>query len=340
MPTFVAGPVAVSVPGHQRQPRPRLRRARPRPGPAATADGPGRRRPGVEIDGRGRGRRRGPARRAPPGRPGDGAAFDAWAAPPGLRLRCDNRSRTAAGLGRPRPRSWPASALARGLVTGGSLLMDDDAVLRARRRARGPPRQRRAGVVTAASRSPASTATGSGRCTLAVDPRVHGRRVRPADRCRDRARTRAAAGRVPHADAAANAGRAALLVAALTRQPELLLAATEDRLHQEYRDPAMPRDASPWSGRCGPTGCPAVVSGAGPTVLVLTDGRQQPTVARRAAGRDGATLVVPLDRSRRPGRPAGGGPPGLAPVPGAGVDGRGWRMTRTPPPGVRLPVRR
>ena len=45
---------------------------------------------------------------------------------------------------------------------------------------------------------------------------------------------------VPHADAAANAGRAALLVAALTARPELLMTATEDRLHQEYREAAMP----------------------------------------------------------------------------------------------------
>ena len=44
----------------------------------------------------------------------------------------------------------------------------------------------------------------------------------------------------PHADAAANAGRAALLVRALTGAPQLLLAATEDRLHQSYRASAMP----------------------------------------------------------------------------------------------------
>ena len=36
---------------------------------------------------------------------------------------------------------------------------------------------------------------------------------------------------VPHADAAFNVSRSALLVAALTQSPELLLAATEDRLH-------------------------------------------------------------------------------------------------------------
>jgi homoserine kinase len=45
---------------------------------------------------------------------------------------------------------------------------------------------------------------------------------------------------VPHADAAHAAGRAALLVHALTQEPALLLAATEDRLHQRQRTAAMP----------------------------------------------------------------------------------------------------
>jgi homoserine kinase len=73
---------------------------------------------------------------------------------------------------------------------------------------------------------------------------------------------------VPHRDAAANAGRAALLVAALTGRPELLLMATEDRLHQEYREAAMPESLALMHKLRG-SGLPAVVSGAGPTVLVL-----------------------------------------------------------------------
>ena len=78
--------------------------------------------------------------------------------------------------------------------------------------------------------------------------------------------------RVAHADAAWNAGRAALLVAALTACPGALLDATEDRLHQHYRAPAMPatRDLV---GRLRAAGVPAVVSGAGPSVLAfLTSG--------------------------------------------------------------------
>ncbi len=77
---------------------------------------------------------------------------------------------------------------------------------------------------------------------------------------------------IPHADAAANAGRAALLVAALTRAPELLFDATEDFLHQRYRAPVMPQTAD-LVARLRQAGLPAVVSGAGPSVLVLQTGK-------------------------------------------------------------------
>ena len=73
---------------------------------------------------------------------------------------------------------------------------------------------------------------------------------------------------VPHADAARTAGRAALLVEALTRRPDLLLDATEDALHQPYRAPAMPASAS-LVAKLRADGVPAVVSGAGPSVLAL-----------------------------------------------------------------------
>ncbi|HSP36960.1 MAG TPA: homoserine kinase [Frankiaceae bacterium] len=73
---------------------------------------------------------------------------------------------------------------------------------------------------------------------------------------------------VPHADAAFSAGRAALLVAALTSRPDRLLEGTEDRLHQAFRLSAVPvtlrllralREA----------GIAAVLSGSGPSVLAL-----------------------------------------------------------------------
>ncbi|MFL6136950.1 MAG: homoserine kinase [Frankiaceae bacterium] len=73
---------------------------------------------------------------------------------------------------------------------------------------------------------------------------------------------------VPHADAARTAGRAALLVEAITRRPDLLLDATEDALHQPYRAPAMAASAA-LVARLRADGVPAVVSGAGPSVLAL-----------------------------------------------------------------------
>ena len=76
---------------------------------------------------------------------------------------------------------------------------------------------------------------------------------------------------VPHADAAFNAGRSALAVLALTTHPELLLPATEDRLHQAQRAPVMPTTAA-LVGKLRAAGVAAVVSGAGPTVLALTLG--------------------------------------------------------------------
>jgi homoserine kinase len=76
-------------------------------------------------------------------------------------------------------------------------------------------------------------------------------------------------GTVPHRDAAVNSGRAALLVAALTTRPDLLLDATADRLHQEYRRPAMPESLE-LVDALRAAGVAAVVSGAGPTVLALS----------------------------------------------------------------------
>jgi len=86
---------------------------------------------------------------------------------------------------------------------------------------------------------------------------------------------------VPHADAALTAGRAALLVAALTAVPAVtgvLLAATEDRLHQAQRGPVMPATAALVT-RLRAMGRAAVVSGAGPTVLVLDEGEPAPLEA-------------------------------------------------------------
>ena len=73
---------------------------------------------------------------------------------------------------------------------------------------------------------------------------------------------------VPHEDAIFNVSRSSLLVAALTQSPELLFEATEDKLHQNYRASAMPETNTVISALRA-AGFAAVVSGAGPSVLVL-----------------------------------------------------------------------
>jgi homoserine kinase len=119
---------------------------------------------------------------------------------------------------------------------------------------------------------------------------------------------------VPHRDAAANAARSALLVAALTRDPSVLFDATQDYLHQRYRADVMPSTAD-LLGRLRAAGVAATVSGAGPAVLALTVAGRNPgpdlvdsIAAETGIGwrispldidRQGATLqtAVPAERS-------------------------------------------
>lgn len=105
---------------------------------------------------------------------------------------------------------------------------------------------------------------------------------------------------VPHSAAAANSGRAALLVHALTQDPSLLLPGTEDYLHQGYRASAM-RPSAALIRRLRGEGHAAVVSGAGPTVLALAGGAAEADeveaaverFARADAGADAAPRYAP-----------------------------------------------
>lgn len=103
--------------------------------------------------------------------------------------------------------------------------------------------------------------------------------------------------RVPHVDAVFNVSRAALLVAAISRQPSRLFEATDDRLHQSYRAKGMPESAH-LLRELRSAGIAAAISGAGPTVIALTvDDARIPTVpagfeAMRLDVADGAVQVA------------------------------------------------
>jgi homoserine kinase len=102
---------------------------------------------------------------------------------------------------------------------------------------------------------------------------------------------------VPHAAAARNSARAGLLVEAVIRRPDLLLPATREWLHQEQRRPAFPDSMALLDALRG-EGHAAVISGAGPSVLVLTTTERLQDA--RAAGDGSAWQVL------QPGIPATG----------------------------------
>lgn len=98
---------------------------------------------------------------------------------------------------------------------------------------------------------------------------------------------------VPHKDAIFNVSRSALLIAALIQSPELLLAATEDRLHQSYRASAM-RETDDLIQMLRQHGLAAVVSGAGPSVLVLCSDPSQRLIAADLVAANSASTWLPL----------------------------------------------
>ena len=193
------------------------------------------------------------------------------------------RARARLVVGGDRRRRRPGAGPRRGRDATGSATRR---LLRARHRARGAPRQRRrrrcfGGLVDLRP----------GRRRTSGPTQAHGRPAGPGGRlrarrpgCRRRSPAACCPPTVPHADAAANAGRAALLVAALAGAPEQLLRG--DRGLPAPATTAGPRcrSRSPSSTGCAPTGHAAVVSGAGPTVLVLTVERDLDRSARVPGG--------------------------------------------------------
>jgi homoserine kinase len=185
--------------------------------------------------------------------------------PDGVRLRCVNRIPQARGLGSSSAAIVAGVTLANALA-GGRLTRADE--LRIAGRIEGHPDNvapcllggftiawMSEGVAKAVSLAPSPFL----RLTLLVPGEKglteHARAALPAT--------------VPHDDAAFTAGRAALLVHALTKAPELLFEATEDRLHQSYRASGMPATAD-LVRRLRGVGVAATVSGAGPSVLAMT----------------------------------------------------------------------
>jgi len=194
--------------------------------------------------------------------------------PPGLGLRCVNRIPHGRGLGSSAAAIVAGILAARALAGPGAAALPDGALLALATGFEGHPDN--VAACLGGGLTIAWTADGQPRMVrlaplTSVRPVIC---VAPAPVRTELAR-RLLPDVVPHRDAAANAGRSALLVAALTQLPgetDALLAATRDWLHQDYRAAAMP-ETSALVGGLRAAGVPAVVSGAGPSVLALLPGK-------------------------------------------------------------------
>ncbi|WP_193790020.1 homoserine kinase [Streptomonospora alba] len=191
---------------------------------------------------------------------------------PGLHLRCTNRIPHGRGMGSSASAIVTGVSAATALLSGqdpAHLSLDRDRVFRLAAEIEGHPDNVAPcvyGGFTVAWRS----AEGWRATGVAPSARLRPLVCIPDERLSTEQARGLLPGTVPHADAAFTAGRAALLVAAVSGHPELLLEATEDRLHEQYRRPAMPESLR-IARELRDEGLPAVVSGAGPTVLVLVD---------------------------------------------------------------------
>ena len=194
--------------------------------------------------------------------------------PRGIALRALNAIPHGRGLGSSAAAIVGGLSLARGLVLSGNNLMSDDDLIALATDMEGHPDNIAAAALGGATISwmedRASVATGCA-SRFSVDPSVRALVFLPHTQLSTGKARRMLPETVPHKDAAINAGRAALLVHALSVRPELLFAATEDHLHQEYRREAMPRSVDLVRKLRG-AGVAAMISGAGPSVLVLHSG--------------------------------------------------------------------
>jgi homoserine kinase len=186
-----------------------------------------------------------------------------------VRLHCHNVIPHGRGLGSSSAAIVAGLALGRALVEDGPAGMDDAGLLSLAAELEGHP-DNVAPAVLGGLTIAWDTASGSRAVRLVPAATIQPVLLVPPQPLE----TTVARGLLPtevsHRDASVNAGRAALLVAALTTRPDLLLDATEDRLHERFREPAMPESLR-LVDRLRAEGVPAVVSGAGPTVLALTE---------------------------------------------------------------------
>jgi homoserine kinase len=208
-------------------------------------------------------------------------AFDHMGGRPrGLEVRCLNRIPHGRGLGSSSAAIVGGLAAARALTVGGDERFDDERLLAVATELEGHPDNVAAtlgGGFTIAWMDGGEV----GRLVSAPHPDLLPVAFVPGTELRTAKARKALPDTVPHADAALNSAHAALLAMAIVDRLDLLMIATEDLLHQEYRRDVMPRSLA-LMDELRAAGIPSVISGAGPTVLALSTRPAAEAVAGRA----------------------------------------------------------
>ncbi len=204
------------------------------------------------------------------------AMLAAWTAmnveAPGVVIRCANAIPQGRGMGSSAAAIVAGIMLARGLVVNGEDLLPDDEVLGLATRMEGHPDNVAAALLGGFTTAWVDSDDEGEPHASAVTHAVHAQVVPVVCVPQQPMSTSTARGmldeRVDRADAVFNIGRVALLTHALTEAPQMLFPATEDRLHQQARASAYPESHDLVLGLRA-RGIPAVISGAGPSVLAL-----------------------------------------------------------------------
>jgi homoserine kinase len=207
--------------------------------------------------------------------------------PKGLAVRALNVIPHGRGLGSSASAIIGGLVLARSLVLTGTDKMSDEALLNLANEMEGHPDNVAAALFGGATIAWQDLEKGKAvahAIHLPVDPRIKVMAFIPSSPLATSKARKMLPESIPFADAQRNTTNAALMTQAITIRPDLLFAATEDFLHQSYRQEAMPASFALMT-KLRAAGLAAFVSGAGPTVLALhTEGDEETTQLSRAGG--------------------------------------------------------
>ena len=158
--------------------------------------------------------------------------------------------------------------LARELVLGGEQLLSNEAIIAIGTELEGHPDNVGAAVLGGATTIAwTENEVGFG-VGIKVDPKIKALVFIPEAHLSTSKARKLLPESIPHREAVLNSAHTALLVHAIGSRPDLLLTATQDFLHQQYRAEAMPKSIA-LVNKLRAAGVAAMVSGAGPSVLVL-----------------------------------------------------------------------